>query len=101
MNAVCENIVGSYDCVCVDGYVENATFCMSEWRWKKAISEIKLLYLSSLDVNECVEGTDNCHANADCTDTIGSFQCACSPGYSGDGIENCTGEECFTPLNMW
>ena len=39
-----------------------------------------------------MEGTDNCHTNADCTDTVGSFQCTCSPGYSGDGIENCTGQ---------
>ena len=43
-------------------------------------------------MNECIEGTDNCHTNADCTDTVGSFQCTCSPGYSGDGIENCTGQ---------
>ena len=44
-----------------------------------------------IDVNECDDGTDNCHVNADCTDTIGSFQCTCSLGYSGDGVDNCTG----------
>ena len=49
-----------------------------------------ILILAS-DVNECVEGTDNCHTNADCTDTVGSFLCTCSPGYSGDGVDNCTG----------
>ena len=49
-------------------------------------------FLLASDVNECMEGTDNCHTNADCTDTVGSFQCTCSPGYSGDGIENCTGQ---------
>ena len=43
------------------------------------------------DVNECNEGTDNCHEDADCYDTIGNFTCVCSPGYSGDGVDNCTG----------
>ena len=47
---------------------------------------------SSADVNECDLGTDNCHVNADCTDNIGSFQCTCSAGYSGDGVDNCTGK---------
>ena len=42
-------------------------------------------------MNECIEGTDNCHEDADCYDTIGNFTCVCSPGYSGDGVDNCTG----------
>ena len=31
INAYCENTIGSYDCVCVDGYVKNGTFCMSKY----------------------------------------------------------------------
>ena len=42
-------------------------------------------------MNECSEGTDNCHEDADCYDTIGNFTCICSSGYSGDGVDNCTG----------
>ncbi len=35
---------------------------------------------------------DNCaEDNAECTNTIGSFTCACDPGYSGDGTV-CMGE---------
>lgn len=34
--------------------------------------------------------TDNCNANAACTNTPGSFTCACMTGYTGDGI-TCTG----------
>ena len=30
VNAYCENTIGSYDCVCVDGYIKNGTFCMSK-----------------------------------------------------------------------
>ena len=49
-------------------------------------------------MNECVEGTDNCHENADCYDTIGNFTCVCSPGYSGDGVDNCTGNVMAKPI---
>ena len=49
------------------------------------------------DVDECVEGTHDCHDNADCYDIIGSFVCMCSAGYSGDGVENCTGKKVFIP----
>ena len=39
-------------------------------------------------------GTDNCDDNATCTDTIGSFNCTCSRGYDGDGV-NCSSEFFF------
>ncbi len=42
-----------------------------------------------LDKDECALGTDNCHENATCTNTIGSFICDCSKGYSGDGVTSC------------
>ena len=43
----------------------------------------------SIDINECELEADNCHMNADCTDTIGSFECTCNSGFVGDGV-NCT-----------
>ena len=43
------------------------------------------------DVDECSAGTDNCGTNAACTNTVGSFTCACNSGYSGDG-QTCTGK---------
>ena len=47
------------------------------------------------DINECNHGvdptdTDDCHDNATCTDSEGSYTCACNLGYTGDGF-NCTG----------
>ena len=42
------------------------------------------------DINECEEGTYNCSSNAVCNNTKGSYNCACKPGYEGDG-NNCTG----------
>ncbi|WP_437575223.1 FG-GAP-like repeat-containing protein [Sorangium sp. So ce887] len=46
------------------------------------------------DVNECALGTDNCDANAACTNTAGAFTCACNAGYSGDGVTCTDVDEC-------
>ncbi len=43
------------------------------------------------DDDECTLDSDNCDANAACTNTAGSFTCACNSGYSGDGV-TCTGQ---------
>ena len=45
-----------------------------------------------LDINECAQDEDNnCHANANCTNLDGTFNCTCNKGYSGNGV-NCTGK---------
>ena len=44
------------------------------------------------DVNECANNNGNCHSQAKCTNTPGSFTCTCLDGYSGDGI-TCSGDE--------
>ena len=42
------------------------------------------LFLSFIDIDECVANTDNCDANAACSNTIGSFTCTCNNGFSGE-----------------
>ena len=49
------------------------------------------------DVNECGVN-DKCHNSAQCTNTIGGYNCTCNSGYRGDGF-NCTGTQLF-PTNM-
>ena len=49
------------------------------------------LFLCPADINECENGEDNCHRNAECTDTIGSYNCSCNSGYSGNGFK-CIGK---------
>ena len=37
---------------------------------------------------------NNCDANAECSNTIGSFSCSCNPGYTGDGTTCVDDDEC-------
>ena len=41
--------------------------------------------LNLADINECIEGTSNCSADAVCNNTKGSYNCTCKQGYYGDG----------------
>ena len=40
----------------------------------------------------------NCHSDANCTNTKGSFYCTCLNGFSGDGV-NCVGKT-FVPFQV-
>ena len=42
------------------------------------------------DIDECNGNGNNCHSNAKCTNTDGSYTCTCIAGYSGNGI-SCNG----------
>ena len=42
------------------------------------------------DINECFEELDECHANANCSNVMGSYTCQCIEGFTGDG-RNCQG----------
>ncbi|EKX38993.1 hypothetical protein GUITHDRAFT_114873 [Guillardia theta CCMP2712] len=38
-----------------------------------------------VDVDECMQGSHNCHEHAQCHNVPGSFTCTCSLGYNGNG----------------
>ena len=40
----------------------------------------------SKDIDECQDGDNECHSNADCLNSIGSYSCQCKPGYQGSGF---------------
>ena len=42
----------------------------------------------SLDIDECIDADqNNCDMErGNCTNTVGSFNCTCNAGYSGDGV---------------
>ena len=57
---------------------------------------IYILLLS--DIDECQLGTYNCSQYTECKNTIGSYNCTCMTGFSGNGI-NCTGFD-IMPNNL-
>ena len=54
-------------------------------------SKFEMPFLSKCDdIDECAPGgTANCHANANCVNNKGSFDCFCKIGYFGDGVTEC------------
>ena len=80
-------------CACKTGYSGDGITCngMISILFYKGI---KIKKKQKIDINECLTNNGGCHTNATCTNTIGSFTCACKSGYSGNG-RNCSGTEIF------
>ncbi|XP_037551693.1 signal peptide, CUB and EGF-like domain-containing protein 1 [Nematolebias whitei] len=51
------------------------------------------------DLDECAEGSDDCHIDALCQNTPNSYNCICKPGYSGDGKQCEDVDECGNDYN--
>ena len=43
------------------------------------------------DIDECAAGMDDCHEEASCMNTDGSYTCICNTGYAGSG-QVCNGK---------
>ena len=57
-----------------------------------------MLLFNSLDLDECDDGTHNCDVNAECNNTLGSYNCKCRDGFRGNGTK-CTGNCYFIILS--
>ncbi|XP_076283094.1 multiple EGF like domains 8 isoform X4 [Lasioglossum baleicum] len=73
------------NCSLVINEYQNTTLEADESGWA---------YAQCPDVDECDLGLHDCHPDALCTNTHGSFSCQCKRGFNGDGKENCT-KTCF------
>jgi hypothetical protein len=109
--ATCTNEVGSYTCTCNEGYSGNGVSgctdisdcygglcgdhgtctdlgvnhfrCNCDDGWMNRLCEY--------DINECSTYTHDCARHALCTNSEGSYDCACNQGWSGDGEAQGTG----------
>ncbi|XP_048587806.1 fibrillin-1-like [Nematostella vectensis] len=79
-NMTCVELKGNprYRCECPQGYIGSAC---------------------ETDVDECYPGHYNCHQDATCANTIGSFACTCKPGYTGNGVSCEDIDECSSGSN--
>ena len=59
-------------------------------RGKMLMLSLNVKYLF-VDFDECAANTDNCDDNAYCNNTVGSFNCTCNSGYTGNGT-TCLGK---------
>ena len=57
----------------------------------KIVTDVYVIICVFIDVDECKsEDLNECHEKANCSNTFGSYDCVCLPGYTGDG-RTCTG----------
>ncbi|XP_019617020.1 PREDICTED: IgGFc-binding protein-like isoform X1 [Branchiostoma belcheri] len=106
-NAFCGIQNGIQGCHCNNGYVGSGSFCefvdacqSSPCQNGVCANDNSGGYLCTCaagwtgmdcveDVNECLQGSHSCHANAICSNTEGSYTCTCQDGFAGDG-QSCT-----------
>ena len=84
---VTENAFESADSGCAAGYTGTAiASCGTDGG--------DFSYAGCDDIDECTAGTHTCDTNAACTNTDGSFTCACNSGYTGAGQAGDCASDC-------
>lgn len=98
LHSNCSNCLSSLSCgwcyntsnpmtgMCVQGDFNNPHMNCSD---VLGIPDARWAYAQCPDVDECGLGLHDCHPQAICTNTDGSFNCYCKKGYIGDGRTNC------------
>ena len=69
-NGKCENTVGSFKCLCDDGYSLKGD-----------------LEDGCTDDDECLLDLYHCDPMAECKNTNGTYECICREGFTGDGFD--------------
>ena len=94
--ARCQNTPGRFACFCRQGFSGNGIHCNGKkisFPLRFYSHHISLYHtLITPDIDECALSQHNCHSNAQCRNTPGSFTCFCRQGFSGDGTQ-CSGKK--------
>jgi hypothetical protein len=103
--ASCSNTAGGYTCACnkfwqgdgktctdVDECATNNGGCGAPTAMK--CSNVVGAEPQCTDIDECAAQTDACDLNAECSNTVGSYDCDCNKGYAGDGKSCADVNEC-------
>ena len=59
------------------------------------------LFFVDLDTNECTMGNHDCDVNAECNNTLGSYNCTFEDGYEGNGTKFTGQSEAKVPNNVF
>ncbi|XP_067238711.1 adhesion G protein-coupled receptor E5 [Chanodichthys erythropterus] len=93
-NATCNNTIGSYYCLCQEGFTPTHNFTQVDG-------------IKCQDINECVNQSIDCGPNAKCENSEGGYFCTCETGYFSSngnktfidrqGIQCIDRDECTDP----
>lgn len=107
-NRHCINTVGSYTCLCREGFdttksvidptcididecskrntCPRNSICQNNLGSFECLCDKGFWGQSCLDIDECSANLTNCHVNAECLNLEGSYKCECKEGFYGNGI---------------
>ncbi len=99
-NAACTNSPGSFACACKPYYQGDGKTCsdINECLVNNGGCGAAIAFtctnnigaaVTCADIDECAVNNGGCAVNATCTNSVGSFSCACKNGFTGDG-KTCT-----------
>ncbi|XP_055593040.1 multiple epidermal growth factor-like domains protein 8 [Uranotaenia lowii] len=84
----CYDAENPIDGVCMQGDFNRSTFdCPTALN--VTVEKTRWSYAQCPDVDECELGLHDCHEQAECSNTHGSYTCRCRKGFLGDGVRNC------------
>ena len=86
-----------YKCMRASSCRNNIAYT-SEEIYEFNISINGFVYISHVDMDECILEQSNCSVHANCTNVLGSYLCTCNTGYTGNGF-NCSGMISHTAYN--
>uniref|UniRef100_A0A3Q3E1E1 Adhesion G protein-coupled receptor E8 n=1 Tax=Labrus bergylta TaxID=56723 RepID=A0A3Q3E1E1_9LABR len=83
----CKNTIGSFLCVCWDGYeAQNPklpTGLSNKCKGTNLKKRLRLSFFFFIDINECLD-TNICGDHGDCANDPGSYMCECDKGFDNE-----------------